>query len=87
MSKKQVEQKLNYLINLARVLGLSEPDLNNATEALSYNEYEVCFDTLITQMYEYNVKINRNFYNLTHEICEHLGIDRIKYHFINELLD
>ena len=45
---------LEYL-GLTKNLGLPEADYNSALEFLEYNEYGLCFDNVVTQMYEYEI--------------------------------
>jgi len=63
-----LEKLLLKLIEVAKTLGLSEFDVNNATEYLNNKEYGLSYDTIITQMYEYDLEINNEIYLLISQI-------------------
>ena len=46
------------IMEVARILGLSENDLKSAKDYLVHNELGLCFDTIITQLYEYDIEID-----------------------------
>jgi len=81
------EKNIYALIEKARRLGLGEVDLNHAQEELEYFEPEVAFDTIVTQMHEYGVKIDLEFLRMVDEICDLMKIQRTKYSFLMELLE
>ncbi len=80
-----LEQKLNYLVNQSRILGLPNSDLENASTMLREGEFEVCFDIIAEQMYEYDIKINQDFYDFAMEICKKLKTVK-SYRFLQELI-
>ena len=41
---------------------LPEQDCVNANEFLQYHEYALAFDTILTQMYEFDIPINTELY-------------------------
>lgn len=84
---REIEKKISILIEQAKAFGLGEVDLTNAREALDYFEYEVAFDTIVTQLYEYGIKINIQFIRLSEDICDSMGIARTRYAFLVELLE
>ncbi len=73
------------LIEEARLLGLNDHDLNNAKDFLIQHEFELCFDTITTQMYEYDIEIDGNFYELIVGIGEMMNLEQESYSFIREL--
>ena len=59
--------KLKYkiieeLIIASKHLGLGNNDIKTVQDFLSNYEYGLAFDTLITQLYEYEIEINIDFY-------------------------
>ncbi len=82
----KLNSTLARLIEISKILGLNEGDLNNAREYLIYNEYGLCFDTLITQLYEFDIEINTEFYKLIVQIGELLALDEDSYSFMKELI-
>lgn len=81
-----VLEPITKLIKQAFELGLPAEDVENALINLEYNEPELAFDTVAEQMYEYDIKIDKSFYDLSLEICKVLKRDEQKYSFLKELL-
>jgi hypothetical protein len=77
---------LSQLIDVAESRGLNDRDILLAKEYLSYHEFELCFDTLVTQMYEYTIKINQPDYALISAIAERLKLASDKFEFMHELV-
>ena len=74
------------LLDTAKALGLYEVDLNNAKNLLDNREYGLAFDTIITQLYEYEIEIDQEFYNLIKVIAKRMDISEERYSFIKELI-
>lgn len=83
---KTLIDALLKLIEIARVLGLGEYDLNNATDLLTHNEFGLCFDSIITQMYEYDIKIDNGFYESIAKIGARMNLPQESYSFMKELI-
>nr|WP_121273823.1 MafI family immunity protein [Pedobacter schmidteae] len=83
---KKLINALLKLIEVARVLGLDEYDLNNAKDFLTHNEFGLCFDTIITQMYEYDIEIDNDVYNSIAKIGEGMNLGEENYSFMRELI-
>jgi hypothetical protein len=77
---------LSEFIERAAILGLQEADKNLAKEYLDYNEFELCFDQVVTQLYEYNIKVDEDFYRLAETIASKLGIPETGYVYLKELI-
>lgn len=60
----QKNSLLKVMIARAALLGLGEEDVGHAQEFLRYNEFGLCFEHIITQLYEYDCKIDQEFYDL-----------------------
>ncbi|WP_431610888.1 MafI family immunity protein [Chryseobacterium sp. 'Rf worker isolate 10'] len=82
----KLNDTLNRLIEISKVLGLNDIDLNSAREYVVHNEYGLSFDTLITQLYEYDIEINIEFYELLVQIGKMLNLDENSYSFMKELI-
>ncbi|PRB01883.1 hypothetical protein CQ046_14385 [Chryseobacterium sp. MYb7] len=82
----KLNDTLNRLIEISKVLGLNDIDLNSAREYVMHNEYGLSFDTLITQLYEYDIEINIEFYELLVQIGKVLNLDENSYSFMKELI-
>ena len=83
---KTLKETLLKLIEIARILGLNEKDLKNAKDYLEHNEFGLCFDTLITQMYEYDIEIDNNSYELISKIGKKMNLEVDNYSFMKELI-
>ncbi|MGQ7857466.1 MafI family immunity protein [Pedobacter sp. WC2501] len=83
--KKLIQVLLN-LIDFARIFGLNEDDLKNAKDYLRYQEFGLCFDTIITQMYEYDIEIENDFYTLISKIGDKMKLENENYSFMKELI-
>jgi len=82
----KLNNALTRLIEISMALGLNDTDLNNSREYLIHNEYGLCFDTLITQLYEYDIEISIEFYELIGRIGELLNLEESFYSFMKELI-
>jgi hypothetical protein len=78
--------QLHCLMDKAKVLGLSDVDLASAHEFLSNNEFVLCFDTIISQMYEYDIEINTDFYTLVCEIANKMNFPMEEYILMKDLI-
>ncbi|MDP9076263.1 MAG: MafI family immunity protein [Bacteroidota bacterium] len=83
---KNVKERLQLLNTIAKALGLGENDWHNVEEFIKYKEYGLGFDTLITQLYEYDIEINNETYELIVLIGNKLKLQKDKYSFMQELI-
>jgi len=81
-----IKNDLLEAIEMSKIFGLNENDISNAKEYLEYNEFELCFDTLITQLYEFDIVINEKFYELIDKIAKAIKLSEEKYIFMKELI-
>ena len=77
---------LQSLITIADILGLNKEDIGNAKELLEHQEYGLSFDTLITQIYECDIEITKDVYNLITFIGRELGLQAEDYSFMESLI-
>lgn len=77
---------LLVLIQRAAEFGLSEQDSNNAIEYLNYNEYGICLELIVTQLYEFDVQISREFYFEIDAAAKRLQLPEESYTFLQELI-
>ena len=75
---------ISTLIKAAKELGLDDFDINNSTEFLDNREYGLAFDTIITQLYEY--EIDNEFYELIVKSAHKMEILEDEYSFMKELV-
>lgn len=83
---KSVKLLLNQLIHGGELVGLPDQDINIAREYLENRELELCFDTIVTQLYEYDLEIERDYYNLIVQIGSKLKLPEKNYLFTKELI-
>nr|WP_314499225.1 MafI family immunity protein [uncultured Chryseobacterium sp.] len=81
-----VKNVLLEAIDMSKIFGLNENNISNAKEYLEYNEFESCFDTLTTLLYEFDIVINKKFYELIDKIAKALKLSEEKYIFMKELI-
>lgn len=84
--KKSLKDQVLSLLGIAEILGLNQRNLDNAAWYIDYQEYELCFDILITQMHEYNIEIDKDVYSLISDIAEKMKLPVEKYSFMQELV-
>ncbi len=83
---KPIENVLNVLIESAKAIGLSDQDLDNAKEFLEHHEYGLSFDTIITQLYEYDIEIDEDFYEVITQIANKMNLPFESHSFMKELI-
>ncbi|WP_207513815.1 MafI family immunity protein [Longitalea luteola] len=59
-----MEQLLTNIINKAALFGLPPSDISNAKEFLDHHEYALCLETITVQLYENEIRIDNEFYQL-----------------------
>jgi len=83
---KMDSQLVLLLLNISEALGLGEVDLNNAKDLLDNREYGLAFDTIITQLYEYKIQIDKQVYRLIEKNANRMDISESSYSFMKELI-
>lgn len=81
-----IKDDLLEAIETSKILGLDETDLSIARDYLENNELELCLDTLTTQLYEYDIKITKIFYELIDKIAKRIKLGEEKYIFMKQLI-
>lgn len=76
---------ITELIGAAKAAGLPELDVRNAREALEHNEFRVALDTILTQLFEYDVRVHSNFIAKAREACHSMELDWDQYSFVESL--
>jgi hypothetical protein len=83
---KNIKEKLQLLNIIAKDLGLNGDTIYHAGEFIEHHEFELSFDFIITQLYEYDIEIDDLIYNLIVSIGIQLKLSPDKYEFMNELI-
>lgn len=81
------KDKLKGLITDATEFGLPDTDVKNAAEFLEYNEWGLCFEIIVTQLYEFDIHIDESFYQKAVAIGESMKLPINKYDFIKRLIN
>lgn len=81
-----MKKKMETLIAIAKILGLPDINLDYASDFLANNEYGVCYQTIITQLYENDVEIDSNIYLLILKIAKELCLPLSDYSFMECLI-
>jgi effector-binding domain-containing protein len=76
---KSIVIKLTALIDSSKILELADHYLKTAYDFLEHDEFELRFDTIITQMYEEDIKIGGEFYELIREIENKMKVPTESY--------
>ncbi len=74
------------LIKSVEFIGLSEIELTTSKEFLENQEYGLAFDTIITQLYEHEIKIDVFIFSLINRIAKRMNLAEEDYIFIKELI-
>jgi hypothetical protein len=81
-----LKKLLISLLEESRSFGLPKDGLDSAYEFLSHLEYGLCFDTVVIQMHENDIRIDGNFYNLIKSIAKKMDLPENEYGFISDLI-
>lgn len=83
---KQIEISLKRFLQEAKSLGLTGQDYEIAQEYLENREYGLCFDVVITQLYDYGKTISLSFYYLIEFLALEMKIPEEDYGYIKEMI-
>lgn len=81
-----LKESISILIESAKNLGLNEKDLLVSKDYLSHREYGLAFDTIITQLYEYEIEIEEDFYSSLEMIAQKMELPSTQYSCMKELI-
>ncbi len=59
-------------------------DIEKITEMLENNEFGLALDILCTQIYEYDIKVDEQFYEDVKKVAEMMNIAKDSWEFIEE---
>lgn len=81
-----MKKKIKALIASAKMLGLPDIDLDYASDFLANNEYGICYQTIVTQLYENDVEIDSYIYVIISKIGKELCLPLSDYSFMEDLI-
>ncbi|PJJ80279.1 MafI family immunity protein [Mucilaginibacter auburnensis] len=74
------------MIERSKVFGSSEVYVKQACEFLDHREHGLCFDTVVMQLYESDLAISDDYYNLIGEIANKMDVEMQYYSFMESLI-
>ncbi len=77
---------ITSIINQAENLGLPNQNIIDAKELVEHNENGIALELIITQIYEYEIKINKSFYEDIESLAKKFKIKQEHYLFLVELI-
>jgi len=83
---KNIVKNLIKFIDHAKCFGIPNEDLEKAEDFLKNNEFGLCFDIIATQLYEFDIEINKEVYLTADQIGKSLGLEPETYSYIEELI-
>lgn len=86
MFQNKTNELLSSIIDCAKELGLPDADVVHATDFLRNNEQGLCFDQIVTQLYEYDIELNTDFYSLVEKAAQKLSLPVEEYSNLKELI-
>jgi hypothetical protein len=79
-SRYEYVNNLEILIDKAQNLGLSEKYVIDAKEFIAHNEFELCIDTILENIYEYDIKVDLEFLEIVYKVLGVEKLDNKTYH-------
>jgi hypothetical protein len=83
---KKSKHPLHTIIEGARAAGLEAKEIKEAEYLLEKNEAELCFDHIVTQLYEHKLSISEAYYNAIMKASKDLNIPFERYLYAEELI-
>ncbi|MDI9341697.1 MAG: MafI family immunity protein [Sediminibacterium sp.] len=83
---KQIEISLKKFLQEAKSLGLTAQNYEMAQEYLENREYGLCFDIVITQLYDSEKTISLSFYCLIESLALEMKIPEKDYGYIKDMI-
>jgi hypothetical protein len=84
MHEQLEEQLLSILAECSDTLPTT--DIDNIRELFLVGEYSVGYENLCTQLYEYEVKIRKDFYGRLASLGELMQLDKSTWEILEELI-
>lgn len=85
MMNNKLKEKLQLLIDRSSMLGLEKQDVSTAQELLHNLEFGLSLDTVVNQLYEYDIHIDKETFDLIEYIIEYMNLPKEEYSFVKDL--
>jgi len=76
--------RLQFLVSQAKKLGLHKTDISYAQDFLDQGEHFLCFDQVVTQLYELGISIDQSFYLSVEALARKWKLNDEEYAFLKE---
>ena len=86
LPRQKIRKQLAALITRVQQLGLAATDVATVQEYLEYNEYGLCLGHIVTQLYEYEIPIDNEFYHEVEKVAALMSFPEKEYNYIKELI-
>ena len=87
-SKKiKIKTLIDSIIHQASELNLPKENITDAKKLVAYNESGVALELIITQIYEYEIKISKSFYTNIESVAKTLQMGEERYSFLMKLIE
>ena len=77
---------ISSIINQSESLGLPDQNIMDAKELIKHNESGIALELILTQIYEYEIKINKSFYKDIERLTKKFKMKEENYSFLVELI-
>jgi hypothetical protein len=84
--KKSIKKEIKELLILLDSTDFRKEDKKNAEEYLMYNEWGLSLDTIVSQLYEFDIKISTELFNKIKGIAERMKIPESDFSFLKKLI-
>lgn len=81
-----MKEVLQKIVDKAGSFGLPNADITYAQVFLKNHEFGLCLETIVTQIYEYEIKIDEEFYQLVTKAAQKLKMPISNVDYIKTLL-
>lgn len=81
-----IYESLNAILKEATITNLEEKEILQCLELLEHFEYGLCFDSIVTQLYEKDIKIEKDFFDRIEKVATKLQIGLDKYVYLKKLI-
>ncbi|WP_262922902.1 MafI family immunity protein [Hymenobacter cellulosilyticus] len=83
---RKQQEKYWTLLSAATALGLPPRDCANAKDMFDYAEWEVGFDIIVVQLYEFDIKITEHFFQQVEALATGMNLPPKSYNFLKKLI-
>lgn len=85
--KKNIKEEIRELLKILENTEFRLEDRKTAEEFLDYNEWGLALDTIIDQLYEYEIKITEGIYNSISAIAKKMEMEESNYIELKKLIN